>query len=267
LRTHTGLPAQANTSGWNTGDVTVTWSWADETGGSGIDPATCPTSTTSSGEGAALEVTATCTDAAGNTGTASYTVKVDKTPPSVTCATAPTYVLRGSHAVDVGATVTDALSGPATSPVTADVTAADVSTLGVKSKSLTGFDVAGNQATVLCTYVVGLNFLGFLEPIPQSSHKAGSTIPVRFKLGDAAGATLADADAQALIMPVCRVKVTLDGAEAGCATYDPDSDTFQYDMKTPKTLASRNHTVGIRVSAPDDTGVVNNDSTTVAIKR
>jgi hypothetical protein len=257
----------ANADGWNNSDVTVSWHWADEIGGSGIDNANCTTSTTSSDQGAAIGLNATCKDVAGNTGSASYTVKVDKTAPTVTCSAAPTYVLGGSHTVDVSATVTDGLSGPAASPVTADVTATDVSTPGVKSKSLTGFDIAGNQTTVGCTYVVGFNFLGFLEPIPQASYKRGSTIPVKFRLGDATGTTIPDADAQALLAPVCRVKVTLDGTDKGCATYDPISDTFKFDLKTPKSLVPGNHTVGIRVSAPDGTGVVNTNSTAVAIRR
>ena len=52
----------------------------------------------------------------------------------------------------------------------------------------------------------------------------------------------------------------------GCATYDPASDTFQYDVKTPKPLTPGNHTAGIRVSAPDGTGILNTNSTTVAIR-
>ncbi len=74
-------PAQspaANGAGLNKADVTVTWNWSD--GGSGVDPAACTTSSTSTGEGT-ITLTATCTDKTGNTGSASYTVKVDKTTP------------------------------------------------------------------------------------------------------------------------------------------------------------------------------------------
>lgn len=81
----TASPTQnpaANSAGWDNSDVTVTWNWADNPGGSGIDPAHCTQSSTSSGEGT-LTLTATCTDLAGNQGTASYTVKVDKTPPEL----------------------------------------------------------------------------------------------------------------------------------------------------------------------------------------
>jgi hypothetical protein len=72
----------ANAKGWNNSDVTITWNWSDN--GSGIDPANCTTSSTSSGEGVAITLTASCTDKVGNTSTATYTVKVDKTAPAVT---------------------------------------------------------------------------------------------------------------------------------------------------------------------------------------
>ena len=70
----------ANGAGWNTGDVTVAWNWSDGSG-SGIDPAACTTSSTSSGTGNAVTVSATCKDLEGNTGSASYVVKVDTLAP------------------------------------------------------------------------------------------------------------------------------------------------------------------------------------------
>ncbi len=48
----TASPTQAppaNSAGWNTSDVTVSWNWSDDR--SGIDPASCTQSSTSSGEG------------------------------------------------------------------------------------------------------------------------------------------------------------------------------------------------------------------------
>ena len=71
----------ANSATWNNSDVTVTWNWTDS--GSGLDPSNCTTSSISSGEGV-LTLTATCKDLAGRVGSASYPVKVDKTPPVLT---------------------------------------------------------------------------------------------------------------------------------------------------------------------------------------
>jgi hypothetical protein len=153
------------------------------------------------------------------------------------------------------------------SPISADVAATDVSTPGVKPKSLTGFDLAGNQTTVACPFVVAFNFLGFLEPLPQASIKRGSTVPVKFRLGDAAGQPISDAAAQALIAPTCFVRITFDGVDQpACAAYDTQSNRFQYDLKTSRTTAPGSHAIGIRVSAPDGSGVLNVDSITVLIR-
>lgn len=260
----TASPA-ANGSGWNNSDVTVAWNWSDS-GGSGVDPASCTASSTSSGEGASLTLSATCKDLAGNEGTASRQVSVDKTPPTVTCGAPLTYTLGGNADANVTATVADGLSGPVMSEVSADVTAADVATAGVKSVSLTGADRAGNTTTVSCTYLVAYRFLGFLQPIPQTSFKAGTTIPVKFRLGDATGQPISDAAAQALLSPTCDVQVLFDGRVVGCATYDPLLDQFQVDLKTSRKLPAGAHTISIRVSAPDGSGVLNTDAVTVQVR-
>ena len=77
----------ANGNGWNSTDVVVTWNWSDA--GSPIDPAACTLTSSSVGEGIQA-LTATCKDLAGNTGSASYTVKVDKTLPAVAITAHPT---------------------------------------------------------------------------------------------------------------------------------------------------------------------------------
>ena len=80
----TAAPAQSpppNPGGWNNGDVTISWNWSDGTG-SGIDTANCTQQSTSVGEGE-IQLVATCQDLAGNQARAAYTVKVDKTPPTI----------------------------------------------------------------------------------------------------------------------------------------------------------------------------------------
>ena len=156
-------------------------------------------------------------------------------------------------------------SEPLATTISADVTAADVAVPGPGSKSLTGEDHAGNQTTVSCAYLVRYAFLGFGQPIPPTSIKAGSTIPVKFRLGDASGTTLPDATAAALAT-ACLVQVTLDGAIQGCATYDPVADTFQADVKTSKTIALGAHVVAIRVRVAGG-AVVNTDGVTVQVKK
>lgn len=256
----------ANASGWNNRDVTVTWNWADEANGSGINAGNCTTSSTSTGEGAAIVLSATCADLVGNLGTASSTVKVDKTAPTLACAAAPTYVLGGSHAANVSATVADGLSG-ASSAVSADVTGTDVSAVGVKSKTVTGSDNAGNQTTKSCSYVVRYQFVG-ISPTPQASFRRGSTIPVKFALANAGRSRISDTAARALLSPNCRIKITRDGAnQSGCPTYNGSANTFQYNVTTSSSLALGQHTVGVVVNAPDGSGVVNTSTTAVMLTR
>jgi hypothetical protein len=175
-------------------------------------------------------------------------------------------VVGGTPTGAVTATVTDSLSGPVAGTVSRDVTAADVATPGVKSISLTGEDLAGNQTAANCPFVVGYDFIGFLEPIPQTSFRRGSTIPVRFMLGGATGTPISDAAAAALLSPVCLVRITFDGVDKGCARYNAVANTFQLDLKTTKSVVVGTHTVGILVRAGDGSGVVNNETTTISIR-
>jgi hypothetical protein len=148
----TAAPTQspaANGNGWNKTDVTVTWNWADETGGSGIDTANCTTSSTSSGSGAAVVLSASCADLAGNTGTEDYTVKVDKTAPSLAPTVSPDPVLLGGAAT-ASPNASDGLSGIAT----ASCGPVDTSTLGTFSVSCSATDLAGNTATASASYTV-----------------------------------------------------------------------------------------------------------------
>ena len=134
----------ANAAGWNTSDVTVTWNWTDNA--AGVDAANCTTSSASSGEGA-LTLTATCKDLAGNQGSASYAVKVDKTAPTVSAAAASQPNPSGWYTapVSVQFTCADALSGipagacPADQLLSADGTAAS-------STAQTVADAAGNPS-------------------------------------------------------------------------------------------------------------------------
>jgi hypothetical protein len=136
-----------NAAGWYRGDVTVTWNWSD-TGGSGIAPTACTSSSTSSGEGGSIALTATCKDGAGNTGTASTIVRVDKTPPTLSFGSlspAPNASGWNNTDVSVAFTTADNLSGVAgtTLPSPLVFTAPGVSV----SRSVTVTDQAGNSAS------------------------------------------------------------------------------------------------------------------------
>ena len=91
-------------------------------------------------------------DAAGNPSLPGrLTFRIDATPPVVSCAAGPSFV-KGS-AGQVTATVADPTSGPIAATLSG---AADTTTAGKKTLSLTGEDVAGNTTIVACAYEVVL---------------------------------------------------------------------------------------------------------------
>ncbi len=140
-------PAQApaaNANGWNSADVTVSWNWSDNAGGSGTDSANCTTSSASSGEGV-ISLSATCKDIAGNTGNDSYSVKVDTTPPTISAAatTSPNGAGWYNGDVTVHFTCSDALSGIPSGNCPADQVLSTEGT-GIASTAETVTDAAGN---------------------------------------------------------------------------------------------------------------------------
>jgi hypothetical protein len=81
---------------------------------------------------------------------AAIRVDIDATPPTLTCAAAPTFVLPTTEGT-VKAAVNDALSHPLSATASAR---ADLSAPGRRSVDVTGYDNAGNAATVSCPYRV-----------------------------------------------------------------------------------------------------------------
>lgn len=166
VATPTQAPA-ANAAGWNSGDVTVSWNWADEDGGSGIDAGACTTTSVSSGEGT-IALSATCADVAGNSGTDSATVQVDSSAPAVAFSgNAGTYTV--DDTVTIGCSATDAVSGIASS--TCPTVSASAVSLGLGAHTLTATatDEAGNTTTVTATFTVVLNASGLCALVHQLS--------------------------------------------------------------------------------------------------
>jgi hypothetical protein len=108
--TLSGAPTTSpNGAGWYHGNVTIHWTGADVL--AGIDSSTAPTDTTFTTEGSAVSATATVSDKAGNSTTATSTaVKIDRTAP-VTSANAPG--AWNNTNVTVALTASDNLSGVA----------------------------------------------------------------------------------------------------------------------------------------------------------
>jgi CSLREA domain-containing protein len=152
----------ANGAGWNNTGVTVSWNWTDSGSGSGIDAANCPASSTSAGEGT-ITLPATCKDLAGNTGRSSYTVKVDKTLPTIAVESpldhqvSPVGLAVVFAAVDaesglaaLSATLSDGTSNTAVPIASGTV----INTPGAYALTVTATDRAGNQTIVTRGFVL-----------------------------------------------------------------------------------------------------------------
>ena len=237
-----GIPGS---NGWWTSDVTVTFAAAD--GLSGFTDKTDPFTftRTTSGEGSAVTVSSgTVNDVAGNTSASvdSAPFKVDLTDPGVVCRATPTFVLGSTG--QVSADVTDETSLPAAATATA---AADTSSVGAKTVSVTGYDNAGRSTTVSCGYDVVYDWTGFFRPVDNlptlNSVKAGSSVPVKFSLGGDQGLDIMADGYPRSATTTCGSTVPVDAVEetttAGSSSlsYDPLTGQYNYVWKTDKAWA------------------------------
>ena len=145
-----GMSPTPNADGWNNANVTVTFTAKDDDRGSGIATLSAPVLV--SAETSGQVVTGTAKDTAGNLGTDTVTVKLDKTAPTITGAiTSGTKSASGWYTGPVTVTFTcaDSLSAIATCPDAVVLTAN-----GANSAGGTATDRAGNTASTL---VVGIS--------------------------------------------------------------------------------------------------------------
>jgi alpha-tubulin suppressor-like RCC1 family protein len=128
-----------NAAGWNKANVTVSFTCSDGTSG----VASCTAPVTVSSDTTDQIVSGTAVDVAGNSSGTSTTVKLDKTPPTITASATPAANGAGwnNSNVTVSYTCSDATSGIATCP-----SSSTVSTEGTGlSASGTAFDAADNS--------------------------------------------------------------------------------------------------------------------------
>jgi hypothetical protein len=234
----------AGPNGWNTGDVTVTFLCSDQDLLSGV--ARCEPPRTLSADRAGQSVTGVADDRAGNRATTSVTdISIDGTPPTVTCPVTPTFPL-GQPGATLVASIGDATSGPVTTEVSAP---ADTSSVGSKTATVTGEDLAGNRTTRACGYRVDYAFGGFEAPVDDFDAngnpvlnvvKAGRAIPLKWRLTDAAGdpvTTLTSAAITVVDVP-CGLSITVDqiiettAGDSGLQNFGDGS--YQLNWKPPK---------------------------------
>lgn len=134
-----------NAAGWNTADVTVTFTCSDAISG----VANCPPPQTVTGDVASQTVTGTATDRAGNSASTSVIVKIDRTPPAIIASISPAPNSSGWNKSDVTVTFTctDAMSGIQNCPAAQSLTGESAR----QTISGTATDKAGNSATTSVT--------------------------------------------------------------------------------------------------------------------
>ena len=275
-------------AGWYRSPVRVTVSATATTAGTSIvetrcalDPATAPTSfaglpaSCSFGGAGALVSTsrehrfyAASRDSANNTSAvASSGFKIDTLPPQLTCSgTGPTAFVVGDNEGTITASVADAHSGPASTTATGALAATDLDDVGNRTLTLTATDLAGNQGTIGCAYRVGYDVV-INSPSPGTSYRAGTAIPLTFRLLNASGVPISATEATALLgRKNCRITVAFDGArQSGCPTYTASTSTFSFSVKTPKRATAGTHDITLEISSTS--GVLNVDHTSVLLTR
>jgi hypothetical protein len=177
-----------------------------------------------------------------------FVTPVDTVAPALSCAATPQFLLNQADAT-VTATVTDALSGPAETEVSA---AADTSSVGAKTAVVTGSDNAGNEASSTCGYSVSYRFGGFAQPVDSvdadgnpvlNAVKAGQAIPLKWRLTDATGAPVTGlTSAQITVVGIaCAQDTTVNALEetaAGASGLQNLGDgNYQLNWKSPKSYA------------------------------
>ena len=261
--TYAGQSPPANAKGWNSSDVTATWTCADP-GGSGAKDTQVSRPLTA--EAAGQSARATCVDAAGNT--ASDTrggFNIDKTAPKVAVTEVADRKQYTLGAVPAAACeTTDALSGV---DVAAKVTVTGGKANGVGTFTATcagAVDNAGNKAAAASvTYSVIYRWDGFLQPINDTAHqtglstsvfKAGSTVPAKLELKDAAGNVVQTTTAPEWLAPVKGGATTAavdeslytDPVTAGGA-YRLSGTQYLYNWGTAKNQAGSYWRIGVRL--------------------
>jgi hypothetical protein len=170
----------APTNNWYRTDVNINYQCSG-----GIPPLQCPPSQPVSSEGLDQQITATVTDAAGQSASTTTHVNIDKTPPTISATVTPAPVngvvtLPAGGAITVSFTCADTLSGIATCPADISVTSVGAT----QSFSGTTVDQAGNSsdpaAVILNVQAAPLAITASASPAANAAGWNHSDVTVSF---------------------------------------------------------------------------------------
>ena len=247
-----GVSGTLGNNGWYTTSVSVAWHWTDGGGGSGIDTSHCTQTSTSTGAGSSVTVSSSCKDLAGNSSSDSRLFKIDTTNPQLTPTLSTSTIALNQTGVTASPGATDTGgSGVASSSCGAIST----SSVGDHTVTCTATDNAGNSNSSTIHYTVGYRFGGFSSPLPKSTINAGSALPVKFQLLNAAGQPISDTEAQSLVSGSCKIMIILvkGGPVVGCPMYSSSLKQFQFNLKTTDQMKGAN---GVSITITTNGAVV-----------
>jgi uncharacterized repeat protein (TIGR01451 family) len=194
-------------------------------------------------------VTATATDAAGNTTTKTFNVTVNDTQaPAISYPAGGVTVSLPPNSPDTSTAVTYAVTAADNCPgVTLDVSPASgsVFNVGTTTVTATATDASGNTTVRQFTVTVLYNFTGFFSPVANlptlNSVNAGRAVPVKFSLSGNKGLDIFAAGSPASQPINCSSTAPisdLEGTEtSGGSSLSYSPDQYHYNWKTEKSWA------------------------------
>jgi hypothetical protein len=283
------LAGTVGSNGWYISDVQISFTATDNPGGSGVQKTeysfdgttwnAYSTEVTITNEGTTTIFFRSVDNAGNFEATQSQTMKIDKTPPTITVST-PTengiYILNA--AVASGYACTDSISSVASCTGSAENGANfDTSTVGSHLFTVTAYDEAGNHVTQPLNYIVQYASAGqclgspshqILQPInPDGSSvfKKGSTVPAKFRVCDVNGISIGTPGVVSsfkLVQIIAGTTVDVVNEEVVSTTpdtafrWDPTSQQWIFNINTKTLTAGKTYVYVITL----------NDGTTIQFK-
>jgi hypothetical protein len=172
-------------------------------------------------------------DVAGNQSTAGpiQDNRIDRKAPSIGIVVPAATVYAIHQAVAVSYACTDGGSGVSTcaGPVPSGA-ALDTMAPGTKTFTVDSTDAVANQASRTVSYDVAYNVCLLYDPTKVK--KAGSTVPIKLQICDAAGANLSRPDIAVVATSVLMVSTNTSGTPDASGNANPDGN-FRYDPSLP----------------------------------